>query len=300
MMDVVFTPDLVDDIARERVIPFLGAGVSASAKTASGNKIKPWAAFLRETAGSLDGKLQNLVSELVNRGEYLLACEILQSKLKDSWEDILTKEYAQKATPSGLHESIVKLNQRIILTTNFDKLLESAFDKLDTDDKYYRTTINSLDSDAFRAFKSHSTKYIVKIHGTIDAVGSLVFSRSEYIRRAFGNQNYSLFMEHLLLNYTFLFIGFSMDDPAISSIMEMYCLKYNSSRPHYVFVPSDTPEYFDETYKNLRKLVSIRYDAADDHKQLPELIQELAKAAEQRKKEIFADMVSASATLGSV
>ncbi|MDH8045799.1 SIR2 family protein, partial [Klebsiella pneumoniae] len=74
------------------------------------------------------------------------------------------------------------------------------------------------------------TSYIIKIHGSIDDVSNIVFSRSQYIRLAFGNENYSLFLDSLLLNYTFLFVGFSMDDPAITSLMELYAYRYPRSR----------------------------------------------------------------------
>jgi hypothetical protein len=42
----MFNTDLVDDLAGEKVVLFLGAGVSASAATASGGKIAGWEAFL--------------------------------------------------------------------------------------------------------------------------------------------------------------------------------------------------------------------------------------------------------------
>ncbi|WP_227646137.1 SIR2 family protein, partial [Klebsiella pneumoniae] len=89
----------------------------------------------------------------------------------------------------------------------------------------------------------------------------MVFSRSQYIRLAFGNENYSLFLDSLLLNYTFLFVGFSMDDPAITSLMELYAYRYPRSRPHYIITSSNIPQNIREIHRRLRKLIVIPYNA---------------------------------------
>jgi hypothetical protein len=136
--------------------------------------------------------------------------------------------------------------------------------------------------------KDHSGKYLIKLHGTIDDVRTLIFSRSEYIRMAFGSAIYSTFLETMLLNYTFLFIGFSMDDPAISSLMEMYALRYPRARPHYIFSPEGLAQNIIEINKRMRKLVAITYDGSNNHSELPKLIVDLANLLKPKRKEIAA------------
>ncbi|MGJ5203515.1 SIR2 family protein [Bradyrhizobium sp. HKCCYLR20261] len=285
----MFNADLLDDLAREKAVLFLGAGVSASAKTSTGGKIADWNTFLAALCNDVPEPIASQVRALIQAKDYLLAGEILQSALADGWESKITEHFGQKATPSALHASLIALSQRIILTTNFDKLLEVAFEKMDIRDTHYPTVINKVEDDVFRALKDHNRKYIVKIHGTVDDPSSRVLSRSEYIRLAFGNSYYSSFLENLLLNYTFLFVGFSMDDPAIMSLMEMYSLRYPKARPHYIFAGGPIPENIIEINKRLRKLIYIVYDSTDNHAALPGLITDIAIASDARRREIFAE-----------
>jgi len=283
----MFNPDLVDDLARERVVLFLGAGVSASAVTAKGGRIAGWPGFLKSMANAMPA-VQDQALRLIEKSDFLLACEILQVAYGDDWGTKVADEFGQKATPSELHKSIIALRQRLVLTTNFDKLLEAAWEAEDKDATHYPTVLSKVDEASFKALKDHGTRYIIKIHGTVDDAQSLVFSRSEYVRLAFGNANYSSLLESLLLNHTFLFIGFSMDDPAITSLMEMYALRYKGVRPHYIFASQDVEPNIVDINKRLRKLITIPYDTKDNHAALPGLVRDLAIAANVRRKEIYA------------
>lgn len=289
---MIFNSDLVDDLARQRVVLFLGAGVSASAQTQSGTRMLGWEAFLDACRADVAADISAQVRELLDKKDYLLACEVLQRALEERWPEKVRGEYGQKATPSPLHHALIKLRQRFILTTNFDKLIEIALDASDQDSSHYYTVISSIDDKVFKALKDHSGRYVIKIHGTVDDSEGLVFSRSEYIKLAFGNARYSLFLENLLLNYTFLFVGFSMDDPAITSLMEMYALKYELARPHYLISSDSVPQNIIDINKRLRKLNYINYDPVDHHKNLPPLIEALAERADIRRREIYAAAVA--------
>lgn len=291
MTNIIFNTDLVDDLARERVVLFLGAGVSSSAVTAKGGHIAGWATFLKSMSNLCAEPLREQVRALLQKNDLLLACEILQSTLADSWEKHLSDEFGQKAEPSKLHSAIMRLRQRIILTTNFDKLIETSWDAEDKISTHYPSVTSKIDENVFRILKDHSGRHLIKIHGTIDDTQTIIFSRSEYIRLAFGNAQYSAFLENLMLNYTFLFIGFSMDDPAIISLMEMYALRYKSARPHYIVTSDKLDRNVEEIYKKLRKLVFIKYDRSDNHANLPILVNKLADEVAERRREIFANSI---------
>lgn len=288
----MFNADLVDDLARERVVLFVGAGVSASASTVRGGKIADWAGFLHQTAEKLNLSEREQVFGLLREKDYLLASEILQKSLSESWAEAVADEFGQKAMPSELHNAIINLQQRIILTTNFDKLLENAWELMDARATHYPILVTDLDSGAFKALKDHSRRYLIKIHGTVDNANSMVFTRSEYIRSAFGNARYSLFIESLLLNYTFIFVGFSMNDPAVMSLMEMYALRYPTARPHYIFSPQPVADNIIEINKRLRKLSYILYNPADGHKELTGKLNELSELAHDRRRELLARSIS--------
>ncbi len=266
--------------------------MSASAVTAQGTKIAAWSKFLSDATKQVAEPLRSQVLGLIATKDYLLACELLQVALQDSWEDLVSAEFGQVAHPSTLHSALLQLRQRIILTTNFDKLLEMAWGSLESGGTHYAKVVSKIDADIFRVLKNHDTKYLLKIHGSVDDAQTLVFSRSEYIRMAFGNESYSGFLETLLLNFTFLFVGFSMDDPAITTLMEMYALRYPRARPHYILTPSGIPENIVEVHKRLRKLAVIQYDAKDDHAALPPLLWDLGEQARERQRNIISEAMT--------
>lgn len=290
-----FNPDLLTDLAHRRVVLFLGAGVSASAVTATGGRIADWGAFLSKCANDVPEKLKLQVKKLLGENDYLLACELLQGHFAEQWAQLVSAEFGQKANPSPLHHALLGLRQRIILTTNFDKIIENAWGNSTDGVTHFPVTISSIDNNIFRPLKDHERNYIIKIHGSVDNPNSLIFSRSEYIRMAFGNSNYNNFIESLLLNYTFLFVGFSMNDPAIVSLMEMYALKYPDSRPHYIFSGDKIDDNVISMYKRLRKLVLIEYDPVDNHSVLPVIISDLVRQSRERYRLLVSEML---ATLG--
>lgn len=290
---MMFNSDLLRDLADEKVVLFLGAGVSASSLIGGKPAFKGWPEFLRDAAVSREAELRNQIVELVDAKDYLLACQLLQDDYEDLWQEMITAEYGKVANPSRLHQSIISLKQRLILTTNFDKLIEVAWAQSLSPGSRSFKVISNIDEKVFRSLKDYETPYLVKIHGSVDNTSSLVFSRSEYIKLAFGNSRYSAFLDAILLNYTILFIGFSMDDPAVSSLMEMYAFNYPSSRPHYILVPEGGKDNIADVNKRLRKLSMIKYDASDKHSKLPDLIDELAKATQEKRREIVASKLRA-------
>lgn len=291
-MTALFNNDLLRDLAEERVAIFVGAGVSASASIDGKPAFKGWPAFLHSAASTRDEPLKAQVLSLIEAKDYLLACQLLQDDYDDGWQDAVMSEYGKAAEPSSLHFSLMSLKQRIVITTNFDKLIETAWaSSLKSGQRTFKV-VSSVDNSVFRALKDYENPYLIKIHGSVDNAAGLVFSRSEYIRMAFGNKSYSSFLDSILLNYTVLFVGFSMDDPAISSLMEMYALKYPEARPHYLISPEGSPENIQELNKRLRKLSIIKYDPVDNHSQLPILINELSVQTNEKRRSLIADKLS--------
>ncbi|MEI2266069.1 SIR2 family protein [Erwinia sp. CGal63] len=287
-----YNEDLINDLAQQKVVLFIGAGVSSSVNLDAMNRFKGWPDFLEAAAENRDVKLKRQIKSLIKSKDYLLACELLQADYGETWERKVTEEYGRAAQPSKLHKSLISLGQRIILTTNFDKLVESAWASSLADGERHFKVLTKIDNDIFKILKDHDTSYIIKIHGSIDDVSNIVFSRSQYIRLAFGNENYSLFLDSLLLNYTFLFVGFSMDDPAITSLMELYAYKYPKSRPHYIITNNKIPQNILDIHRSLRKLIAMTYDPKNNHEELPKLIDGMMERVNLKAKANIAKLLA--------
>jgi len=278
--------DLINDLAKQRVVLFLGSGVSASASTNSGRKIKQWEPFLRDCAGLVDdAAAKQLAFKLIDDRDYLMACEVLRRRLDEKWTELLHDEFAQIAAPSALHHALVALDQRIVVTTNFDKLLESAFDQ--SGSTHHPRVISRLNAEAFKMLRD-DRRYLVKLHGSIDDPDSFIFTKAEYIERAFESAIYGDFIRTLLATHTFVFVGFSMSDPAISSLVEQYAYRYPGSRPHYVLQAGPLSDDMVETNKRLRKLYAIQYDPKDNHAELADLGRAMVEKMKVRRAELAA------------
>ncbi|MGE6761422.1 SIR2 family protein [Corallococcus interemptor] len=293
-----FNADLVDDLARKKAVLFVGSGVSASAKTRAGHRIRTWGSFLQEAAKSVASKeLKDDIERLIKESDYLLAAELLKDALDDQWPSLLRKEFAQVAGVSELHRAIVRLGQRILITTNFDKLLENAWNDVTVDATHYPRLITRLDSDVFKPLRNDEN-CLVKLHGTIDDDSSLVFTKSSYTERAYGNWVYTELVNTLLLNYTFIFIGFSMSDPAVSLLVELHAQRFPATRPHYIFLPTPISPQMIDVSKRLRRLYVLPYSPAKNHHELLVQVRELGDQVGKRRSELQADtLATKSATV---
>lgn len=277
-----FNVDLLDDLARRKVVLFIGAGASKSAKPRGGGTFKNWAEFLNSACLKItDIKIGRKISTRIKNKDYLIASELLKAHLGEQWTRLLSAEFQQAADTSRLHRALIGLDQRVIVTTNFDKLIETAWS--DCSPERYPNVISTVDHKVFRLFRNDDP-YLIKLHGTIDTPEQIVFDKSSYQREAFANQFYRDLIGTLLLTHTFVFVGFSMDDPAISSVVESHAYKFFDSRPHYIFTSGPADSAVDDLSKTLRKLFVIRYPARNGHVALVEAIEELVLKTNERRR----------------
>ncbi|MNT26569.1 hypothetical protein D3C72_1621500 [compost metagenome] len=213
-----------------------------------------------------------------------MACEVIKQGVEDlgKWRDLLYEEFSMIGDPSDLHKAIVGLNQRVIITTNFDKLIENTWPLVNGSAHHYPVVASEVRPELFRLFRDDKS-YVVKLHGSIDNPDNIIFARTDYSKLAFSNWIYGEFINTILMSYTVMFVGFSMSDPAISQLIEVYAQKFPSLRPHYIVQPSGSG--MTEISKTLRKLYVLEYDnPKDDHAELPHLLNSLAKEGAAKRK----------------
>lgn len=285
-----FNPDLVEDVARRRSVLFLGAGVSAGATTNSGRRIRQWGQFLAETADLIqDDEVKQHAQNLISEKDFLMACEIIREAIGPStWEDELRNEYTQIGNVTQLHKAIISLNQRIIVTTNFDKLLETAWNQCNPSATHYPKIEIGISEESFQIFRDNR-EYIIKLHGSVDVPESIIFAKSDYNRKAYGSWAYTKFIETMLMTHTMLFIGFSLNDPAIAFILEMYAQHLPKARPHYIFSAGPVSQNYIQITKRLRRIFILPYDESNDHAELVSIIEALGQQASVRRREIAAE-----------
>jgi len=118
-----------------------------------------------------------------------------------------------------------------MVTTNFDNLLESAL-------KHIKKVAFSISNhhDVAKMPLGEQVN-VLKLHGDINAPHEVVLSRSDYDQYFTMRPAVSAMLKGLLLNRTFLFVGYSLRDPNLITIFnEVSGLLSDAKRPAYAVV----------------------------------------------------------------
>lgn len=280
---ISWPPDLVSDIARRRTVIFLGSGISRNSSTAAGQKPKTWEDFLRSAAADINPKRH--IMKLIRDKDYLTACEIIKRSLgKDGFNAVLRNEFlVPRYTAAPIHESIFRLDSRIVATPNFDKIYETY-----ANHKAQGSIIvkNHYDPDIAEALRG-TDRVIVKVHGTIDSPDRMIFTRREY---AEGRQRYREFyslLEALALTNTFLFLGCGINDPDIRLLLEDVFFRHPSSRQHIFVLPSTGMHAsVKSAIQESMNLSIILYKPANNHKELADSVTDLCARVETERDKL--------------
>jgi NAD-dependent SIR2 family protein deacetylase len=224
----MITEPLVAALAAGEAVAFVGAGASVP------SRLPLWRKFLKDFldyAKKLDPSDDWTRAEtFLNDGDFLLAAEILQRKLPiPTFESYIKQIFGSTTRPNDIHKSIARLPFTLVLTTNFDTLLETA----------HHTSSHTWKNTAavFRAIRSKAFG-IVKVHGSIDDPETLRITRSDYRDSSFKNLEFNECLKALLTWKTFLFIGHSLRDSDLLRLMDETKIRFGDRfGPHYALMP---------------------------------------------------------------
>jgi len=170
-------------------------------------------------------------------------------------------------------------------TTNYDHLIEEGL----RDAK--RSSDVKIEYKQLSSTKRGRDAVVYKMHGDVDHAADAVLTKDDYIQY---DRNYPFFRSVLqgdLISKTFLFIGFSFEDPNFDSILGQIRLFLNDNiRNHYCFMKrvmrTDTSSDVDYGYQKARqdlreddmKRFGIQTVFIDDYSEITEILREVEKA----------------------
>lgn len=273
---------LVSDIARRRAVLFLGAGVSRNSQGVGGKRPPLWAEFLRTALAKCEGSTRH-ISGLLKRGDYLTACEILKKRLQDEWGTLITREFVDPGyQPSGIHHEIFKLDTRLVLTQNVDKIYDTF---AQTESHNTILVKNYYDIDTFKVLRG-DVRAVVKVHGTVDSQDRMVFTRNDYVQARGKHPYFYDCLDALILTHTFVFIGCGIADPDMQLFLEKHARSFPGGRPHYLLSPKGMHSDIKESLKEDLSLKVLDYDPSDNHVALITTLEELRKLVEGSREEL--------------
>ncbi|HDL6942160.1 TPA: SIR2 family protein [Yersinia enterocolitica] len=186
----------------ESLAIFIGAGVSKSSESQN-VKMPAWSDLISALLDDL---------EIENEADFLKVAQLYYltfgefryyKKIKDFFPDIVTY--------SKIHELIFDINPHVIITTNWDSILESAINE-----KSYFYSIVSSDQDLM---KSSLDKKLVKMHGDFKN-HNIVFKEDDYINYKHNFPLIENYIKSILSTHIVVFLGYSYNDVDLKQIVK--------------------------------------------------------------------------------
>jgi hypothetical protein len=277
--------DLVEDIARRRAVLFLGAGVSKNAKNAVGERPKDWNQFLELLATKCTPGEAAQIRASIQSSDLLTACELGRRFLRrDVFKQILLHEYSDMGfLAADIHRNIGRLDCRVVITTNFDRLYEASANLVQNNTVLVKNYYDADVADILR----RTQRCVLKIHGTIDNADRTIFTRKDYAVARTEHAYFYQVLEALFLTHTFVFLGASMRDPDIQLLLENQRQRFAGTRPHYMVMPEgSTAASVLEIMEESMNLRAVIYDPKDNHIALAEGVAQLVELVEIEREEL--------------
>ncbi|MHB9015961.1 MAG: SIR2 family NAD-dependent protein deacylase [Sulfurovum sp.] len=257
-------------LKENKIIPFVGAGVSMEVKDTVGRKaFFSWKELLNAFADKLDEHSQNKQASYIRMAldvddDYLSIADKIkgffpaENLYYDALESFFDKKIDSIDSDSlRLAQSIWLLGQKLVVTTNYDKVLHWASPQI-ADTKFW--DIQAIHEQASSLRNGLKTNTIWHLHGHIDNKKNIVLTTDSYNRLYNEEGDFKTALgtlKNYLAQKSFLFIGYSLDDKYFVDELENMCnLFQNSSSEHYILLKkgNSLPE------KLKGKVISIEYE----------------------------------------
>lgn len=230
---------LLDDIATGRCLPFVGAGFSLNCASSAGAKMPDWEKLTETLAkeGNIDinlpqPKIASLYEHLFGRVQLI--------------EAIRRSLHVDEIEIGDAHREFASLPFDTVYTTNFDLLLESAYQELK---KPFRSLVGELQMPFYGGPLSTN---IVKMHGDLRHEEHMIITEEDYKRYI---KDYPVIATHLsamLITKTALFLGYSLSDSDFQHIKEIVSSRLGKfERMAYII-------QFDTLPQNIEKMLEMK------------------------------------------
>ncbi len=195
---------LIDLMANDAVVPFIGAGVSVS------GGFPTWETHLREqgvTANSDSGHIE----ALLDKGDYESVLEeIEQARGREVFIQEMKDVFSRTGSITDTVWRISELFKDTLITTNYDHLLEQAYDTGEKDSVQIINGTNALE----KAAPNKTT--IIKLHGDIRKPERCILSKNQY-DDAYGvdldiKRSIPKLLSYYYKNSSLLFLGCSLNN----------------------------------------------------------------------------------------
>lgn len=283
-----FINEFVTEINNGDAAIFAGAGLSTSLGFVN------WKGLLKDLADELNLNIEK-EHDLLSIAQYHFN-KFKRGKINNK----IKNEFTTLKQGSENHKILSQIGIDTFWTTNYDQLIERT---LEADGK---TVERKLRNEDFASNIKKKDAIIYKMHGDKDSPDEAVLIKDDYETYNDKKELFSTALRGDLLSKTFLFIGFSFDDPNLDYILGRIKILLKDNTPiHYCFfkeisekdfnTPDKTAEENKEDYlyakikQELKIGDLIRYGIhaimIEEYSDITEILKELEKRI--KRKNIF-------------
>ena len=184
--------------------------------------------------------------------------------------DFLLKETKCIKGPGKLHDLLYKLTTQMIVTTNYDNLLEQAAKRLGL---VHRSIVKEQDV----AYWSDNELKIIKMHGSLEdplIPDSVIFTRKDYEAYILKRPTLSLLLQFIMTTKCLILIGYSAQDPDFIAINDMVRFYLKQHKRNIFLVLYDAPDVIQDYWFNYG-FYPINLDGSDKTKSLEDWLSSL-------------------------
>ncbi|MTI85376.1 MAG: hypothetical protein FH756_16165 [Firmicutes bacterium] len=216
-----FVEDFSKALNENSAAIFAGAGLS------SGAGFVNWTELLRSIADELRLKIEKEQHDLVSLAQYY--CN--EHRGRGRLNQIITDEFQRRASITENHRILARLPITTYWTTNYDILIETALR-----DNGKNPDVK-IDPENLAITLSDRDAVVYKMHGDVSQVHKAVITRDDYEKYELTHSLFTTALQGDLVSKTFLFIGFSFNDPNLNYILSRIRIGLEGNqRPHYCFL----------------------------------------------------------------
>ncbi|UCE36431.1 MAG: SIR2 family protein [Thermoplasmata archaeon] len=268
---------LIEELNRGNLVLFVGAGISKPSGLPNWSELMQKMIDWTKYHCALSVSELNKINKLLEDKDYLTLSEELRKKMgKSHFFNFMYKVFRSKELqPNELHKLFTNINFAAIWTTNYDNLLESAYNnKLKKQVQiYYQNTAPAL-----AAVCKERSFYILKTHGNIENIQTVVLGRKDYEDLIFANKSFEIAYQNLFIHNTILFVGYSLEDPDIQQILTSLQEAFKGNQElEYALMPNISDNKI-KMFKEKYNIQVIPYTPSDfNHPEIIEFFKELQR-----------------------
>jgi len=274
---------LLDAVTKRACVAFVGSGFSIPVGMPSWTQLLEQLIEEGEQQAVIDIATGDHLRSMVANNRLLEVAEHTRIQLgAHRFGQVLRRNFAISAEPTKNHELLVDTPYRAIMTTNYDKLIETAYTL-----RWRRTprTITWSEPGSLGSVLYDEDFFVFKLHGDVDNFESIILTRRDYDEIMFRNPHVRTLLQAILLTNTIVLVGYSLQDPDFDMLLAEISLLYRGTTPlSYALLPDDGG-VLKEQYKERMNMQVIPYDPHDNHIEVTQMLEAIRDAGQNAHDE---------------